>query len=103
MTPDELKSIPKGNFVVMKTGKHPMKTRLRLFLDWGISFEEPYSVPERSNRSVAYADRKDLADNLPKQPQSEDVGGYAVSARGGMTHNPAIPDKRAGHRPQIRT
>ncbi len=34
MTPDELKSIPKGNFVVMKTGKHPMKTRLRLFLDW---------------------------------------------------------------------
>ena len=103
MTPDELKSIPKGNFVVMKTGKHPMKTRLRLFLDWGISFEEPYSVPERSNRSVAYADRKDLADNLPKQPQSEDVGGYAVSARGGMAHNPAIPDKRAGHRPQIRT
>ena len=27
MTPDELKSIPKGQFVVMKTGTHPMQTR----------------------------------------------------------------------------
>ena len=33
MTPDELKSIPKGHFVVMKTGTHPMQTRLRLFLE----------------------------------------------------------------------
>lgn len=40
MTPDELKSIPKGNFVVMKTGARPMRTKLRLFLDWGITFEE---------------------------------------------------------------
>lgn len=30
MTPDELKSIPKGQFVVMKSGSHPMRTRLRL-------------------------------------------------------------------------
>ena len=30
MTPDELKSIPKGQFVVMKSGFHPMRTRLRL-------------------------------------------------------------------------
>ena len=35
MTPDELKSIPKGHFIVMKTGTHPMQTRLRLFLEWG--------------------------------------------------------------------
>ena len=60
MTPDELKSIPKGHFVVMKTGTHPMKTRLRLFLDWGISFESPYQVAERVNRKVAYASRAEL-------------------------------------------
>ena len=30
MTPDELKSIPKGQFVVVKSGFHPMRTRLRL-------------------------------------------------------------------------
>ena len=64
MTPDELKSIPKGSFIVMKTGTHPMRTRLRLFLDWGISFEESYIVSERVNRAVAYADRKALEEKL---------------------------------------
>ena len=34
MTPDELKSMPKGQFVVMKTGFHPMKVRLKLFFQW---------------------------------------------------------------------
>ena len=52
MTPDELKSIPKGHFIVMKTGTHPMQTRLRLFLEWGITFGEPYQVPQRAARKV---------------------------------------------------
>lgn len=105
MTPDELKSIPKGNFVVMKTGKHPMKTRLRLFLDWGISFEEPYAVPERANRTVAYADRKALEANLPRQKaaQDEESTGYAVSNRGGLAQAQSLHDKHEGHKPQIRT
>ena len=60
MTPDELKSIPKGHFIVMKTGTHPMRTRLRLFLEWGITFREPYSIPEKADRSVAYANKQEL-------------------------------------------
>ena len=60
MTPDELKSIPKGEFIVMKTGVHPMRTRLRLFLDWGITFGKPYVLPERAAREVAYADKNTL-------------------------------------------
>ena len=60
MTPDELKSIPKGSFIVMKTGTHPMRTRLRLFLEWGITFGEPYILPERAARKVAYADKQSL-------------------------------------------
>lgn len=35
MTPDELKSMPKGQFVVMKTGFYPMKVKLKLFFKWG--------------------------------------------------------------------
>lgn len=58
MTPDELKGMPRGNFILMKTGEHPMRTRLRLFLEWGIRFEEPYEIPERSARTVYYADTK---------------------------------------------
>ena len=44
MTVDELKSMPKGNFIVMKTGCYPMKTRLKLFFKWGIQFENAYSI-----------------------------------------------------------
>ena len=39
MTPDELKSMPKGQFVVMKTGANPMKVKLKLFYKWGITFD----------------------------------------------------------------
>ena len=60
LTADELKSIPKGSFIVQKTGCHPMRTRLRLFLEWGITFEEEYRVEEQVARKVYYADRDAL-------------------------------------------
>lgn len=101
LTPDELKSIPKGNFIVQKTGRHPMRTRLRLFLEWGITFQEPYIVPERADRAVAYANREDLERNLPQSNKAENAdvsGAYAVSRRGGMAHEPAVekPRRRGG-------
>ena len=101
LTADELKAIPKGNFIVQKTGQHPMRTRLRLFLEWGIAFEEPYIVPERADRAVAYANREDLERNLPQSSKAEDTdvsGAYAVSKRGGMAHEPAVekPRRRGG-------
>ena len=101
LTPDELKSIPKGNFIVQKTGQHPMRTRLRLFLEWGITFEEPYIVPERADRAVAYANREDLERNLPQSNKAENAdmrGAYAVSGRGGIAHEPAVdkPRRRVG-------
>ena len=73
MTPDELKSIPKGNFVVMKTGTHPMKSKLKLFLDWGISFEKPYITAEKAHRKVHYADKKVLEDNILKSAGTLDM------------------------------
>lgn len=101
LMPDELKSIPKGNFIVQKTGQHPMRTRLRLFLEWGITFEEPYIVPERVDRAVAYANREDLERNLPQSSKAENAdmrGAYAVSGRGGIAHEPAVdkPRRRGG-------
>ena len=60
MTVDELKSMPKGHFIVMKTGCHPMKTRLNLFFKWGIQFEKAYSIEEKSERKVLYADREEV-------------------------------------------
>lgn len=71
MTVDELKSMPKGHFVVMKTGCYPMKTRLKLFFQWGIKFEEAYAVEEQAERKVQYADRVELeTEILKKFPQA---------------------------------
>ena len=71
MTVDELKSMPKGHFIVMKTGCHPMKTILKLFFKWGINFENAYSISEKSKRQVQYADSKELErEILKKFPQT---------------------------------
>ena len=73
LSPDELKNLPKGNFIVMKTGTHPMRTKLQLYFKWGIQFEEPYQVPERAQREVYYAGKEELLMNIKKslyaQPQ----------------------------------
>lgn len=86
MTPDELKSMPKGQFVVMKTGVHPMKVKLKLFFKWGIKFneDEPYTVADNGNREVVYAEKKEIMDGIvqkyhpewliEKDADSEDTG-----------------------------
>ena len=52
-----------------------MRTRLRLFLDWGITFGEPYQTPERAQRKVYYADRRELEAAIVQQyhPEQEDI------------------------------
>ena len=71
MTPDELKSMPKGQFVVMKTGFYPMKVKLKLFFKWGIQFEEEYAVAEHGNRRVAYAEKQEIIDGIRNKYQPE--------------------------------
>ncbi|MDL2233033.1 type IV secretory system conjugative DNA transfer family protein [Ruminococcaceae bacterium OttesenSCG-928-L11] len=72
MTADELKSLPFGNFVLMKTGVHPMQTKLNLYFKWGIELDTPYEVPAHTARKVEYADRNELMDAiLKKYPLTE--------------------------------
>ena len=49
--------MPKGQFVVLKTGFFPMRVKLKLFFERGIVFdpEHPYTVRENGNREIAYA------------------------------------------------
>lgn len=59
MTPDELKALPKGTFIVTKTGFYPIKVKLKLFFKWGIRFEkEPFTVPMRDRATICYASRR---------------------------------------------
>ena len=60
MTSDELKSMPKGEFIVMKTGIHPMVTKLMLFFKWGISFEDTFIVPENTEQTINYVTKQEI-------------------------------------------
>lgn len=113
MMPDELKSLPKGEFIVMKTGTHPMRTRLRLFLDWGITFERPYILAERAARKVAYADKNELERSIqrrnnaviledrPAPSRRRDSGGMAEQAQAAPVAE-GTESHYAGHRSAYR-
>ena len=55
----------------MKTGTHPMRTKLQLYFKWGIKFEEPYQTPERAQREVYYAGKEELLMNIKKSLYSQ--------------------------------
>ena len=87
MTADELKALPKGTFVVTKTGFNPIKVKLKLFFKWGIQFEDtPYVVPLRDNKDIHYASKDDIMRAVfekfshGKMSEDEDIppGSYSV-------------------------
>ena len=67
-----------------------MKTKLKLFLKWGIMFEEPYEIEEKSARKVAYADKQEIEEEIirrymccvDEEPESTEQG--TASRSGGM-------------------
>ena len=96
MSADELKAMPKGQFVVMKTGAHPMKVRLKLFFDWGISFGESYAVKENANRKVEYAEKKELVEKIVEKycPDLKDETEEKSKTRGGIGGQSQVESRR---------
>ena len=76
MTVDELKSMPKGQFIVMKTGVHPMISKLKLYFKWGIKFDEEYCLSDKAARPVSYKDCGELIRDvsLKYPPNQRDAG-----------------------------
>ncbi len=67
MAPNELREMPRGEYVLLKTFCRSARTRMPLFTDWGITLEEKYHVPERLLRDIEYMDVKELIDRLKKK------------------------------------
>lgn len=90
LTPDELKSLPKGTFVVMKTGFHPMQVKLKLFFKWGIIFpKEIYAVEDKGNRKVAYANKSNLENSIVSLYATHSVGDKMTEEEQ-ITHKPGL-------------
>ena len=68
MSADELKSMKKGDFIVMKTGTHPFISKLKLFFDWGIQFDtNPYEPEDKATRRVFYASREIIEEEIMRR------------------------------------
>ena len=104
MTPDELKALPKGTFIVTKTGFYPIKVKLKLFFKWGIRFEDkPYVVPLRDNKDIHYASKDTLMRSVyekysPDKKGEEEIppGSYSVEQILGEKNYPES-EKNARH------
>ena len=69
-----------------------MKVKLKLFFDWGITFEEPYTVSENGNRVVRYTNKREIINGIlerypieiegeqtPQEPPKTNKGGNSPS------------------------
>ena len=103
MTADELKSMKKGSFIVMKTGAHPFVSQLKLFMKWGISFpEDAYTVEDRGARKVRYISREKLiraiTDKYPPKKKPRPTQSEAESGGQIMTEPvEATPEQELNH------
>ena len=67
MAPNELREMPRGEYVLLKTFCRSARTRMPLFTDWGITLEEKYHVPERPTREIEYMNIRELIIRLQKK------------------------------------
>ena len=89
-----------------------MKVRLKLFFNWGITFDEnnPYAVEEYANRIVQYASRKQLEDAVKaKYPdlaakaqqkvkaKARDLAGGSTEQAHSQTNEPQGSNKKSGN------
>lgn len=60
MTADELKSMSKGKFILMKTGSNPMKLNLTLFTHWGIRFDQHCKMKQSDQQVIEYTTKEEV-------------------------------------------
>ena len=75
-----------------------MRTRLKLFLEWGITFGKPYEIAEQSARKVEYANRHSLEEEIIRrnaacEADPEERSEPDSSASVGIQHTPALEHK----------
>ena len=67
MAPNELREMPRGEYVLLKTFCRSDRTRMPLFTDWRITLEEKYHIHERPIRDIEYMDVHELIQRLKKR------------------------------------
>lgn len=74
MTADQLETMPKNHWVLMKTHSRPFITLLKRYNERGIKLDCPFHMPEFATRRVLYASKDELkAAVLAKYPQKPEA------------------------------
>ena len=64
LSPVELRRLERGVFIIMKSGSYSMKSKLKLFKDWGIEFDCPRSISAKATKNVCYASKNVLQSKI---------------------------------------
>lgn len=78
MSEGALNRFKTGEFIVRRSGQYPMRTKLELFLNWGISFPEQLIPKEKKLRPVKYLSARNLELRILKT--------YSMSQQQKFTH-----------------
>ena len=105
MSPDELKSMKPGSFIVMKTGAHPFISKLKLFTKWGIAFDKGvFTVPDKAARTVYYAGRDTIMAAVDKAfPGSQSGKAVGISGAGGTVFSEHTQTPEVHLEPKVKT
>lgn len=75
--------MPKGNFILAKTGDMPYENKTSFVFKRGIRFEEVYEVPEQPAREVVYADRLELEEEIVRRSDFDEEDLWRGSVESG--------------------
>ena len=69
MTPDQIRALKRGQFILMETGMRPARLTLHFFSELGIEYskETLYNVKKRLSRVVEYASKSSLETQLTSE------------------------------------
>ncbi len=71
MSEDEIKTMGKGTFVILKTGYHPLISKFKLFKEWGIKFMKTFEMKENGERIVTYANKMAIQQSIISKSVSD--------------------------------
>jgi len=60
----ELRRLERGVFIIMKSGAYSMKSRLKFYSEWGITFDCPMEHRRREIKKVSYASKNILTNRI---------------------------------------
>ena len=73
MSPDQIRGMKKGEWILMRTGMNPAQMKLPKLEKWNIEIdtEHPYKIPTKASRTISYADKNYIIGAVKRKYQKK--------------------------------